>query len=686
MANTVRNAANSVAGDSFFDAAANATLLITADGYYSNPSPIQFSGGNTLTTVAGAVVGPLTAGNGISATNGSNTVTILSTGSVQSANAINHAGGSGVVINDGFINASNNGVTFNLSNNVFANHGTVNAGNFAVYFNSLASDSNNRLVNTGTISGAVYGFDGVETVTNSGRIDGLVWLNGGINTLNNSGILEGSTFQAYIGGSDADAITNSGAINKNIALGNGSNSVTNLASAQILGGVQGGSGSDTIVNAGRISGAIFGDLIQLYDGGNTLTNEVTGQITGDIRAGADADTLTNAGHITGNIDLEAGNNTLSNRTTGVIAGNIDLSFGALNTITNEGIVSGQIILGSGVNYLNNLSTGVISNAVVLNGTDTVVNDGVIYAIIDANGVPSAIKTVINNGTIFGGVSFIGFGNDTYDGHLGRVTGLVATGAGDDTILGGAGIERAEGGDGSDTVALGGGNDTYLASSTAADGDDDVDGGDGIDTYDASIASALVFINLDDQIAFGSSIGSDNLTSFENAVGSAFADALTGDAGANRLSGLADNDILMGNGGNDVLFGGAGRDTLTGGAGRDFLRGGALDGVQDTFDFNAISESTVVGSGRDWIYDFEGAGIAGGDVIDLSTIDANSKIAGNQAFALIGTGVFTKVAGQLHYAVANGWTFISGDTNGDGVADFGISVKAAASLIGTDFML
>ena len=36
--------------------------------------------------------------------------------------------------------------------------------------------------------------------------------------------------------------------------------------------------------------------------------------------------------------------------------------------------------------------------------------------------------------------------------------------------------------------------------------------------------------------------------------------------------------------------------------------------------------------------FEGAGVAGGDLIDVSEIDANTAQAGNQAFAFGGTGI------------------------------------------------
>ena len=61
-------------------------------------------------------------------------------------------------------------------------------------------------------------------------------------------------------------------------------------------------------------------------------------------------------------------------------------------------------------------------------------------------------------------------------------------------------------------------------------------------------------------------------------------------------------------------------------------------------------------------------------------------AGNQAFTFLGTGAFTGVAGQLRYEQVSGNTFISGDTNGDGVADFMIRVDGVHSLGSDDFIL
>jgi hypothetical protein len=76
----------------------------------------------------------------------------------------------------------------------------------------------------------------------------------------------------------------------------------------------------------------------------------------------------------------------------------------------------------------------------------------------------------------------------------------------------------------------------------------------------------------------------------------------------------------------------------------------------------------------------------GDTINLVNIDADAGKGGNQAFNFIGTGAFTHVAGELHYVNDGFQTTLSGDVNGDAVADFTIILSGAPGLINTDFML
>lgn len=160
--------------------------------------------------------------------------------------------------------------------------------------------------------------------------------------------------------------------------------------------------------------------------------------------------------------------------------------------------------------------------------------------------------------------------------------------------------------------------------------------------------------------------------------------LVGTAGNNTLDGGAGDDKLTGKAGNDKLFGGAGADTLDGGNGKDVLQGGTgkdvlLGGAgADDFVFKSVAEAGK-GGGRDVIRDFSHAQ---GDDIHLAAIDANSKVAGNQAFSFIGEKAFSGKAGQLQYK--NG--IVAGDVNGDKVADFHIDIANHAALHANDFIL
>jgi hypothetical protein len=147
------------------------------------------------------------------------------------------------------------------------------------------------------------------------------------------------------------------------------------------------------------------------------------------------------------------------------------------------------------------------------------------------------------------------------------------------------------------------------------------------------------------------------------------DTVFGRDGHDNIQGMAGEDDLYGEGGNDVLIGGAGSDRLTGGLGKD------------QFTFNSVSESSVWT--RDTILDFSRAQ---GDKISLSAIDSNSLVSNNQAFTFIGTAAFSNVAGQLRYETWGGVTTISGDVDGDAVADLVIQLSGTITLISSDFIL
>lgn len=146
------------------------------------------------------------------------------------------------------------------------------------------------------------------------------------------------------------------------------------------------------------------------------------------------------------------------------------------------------------------------------------------------------------------------------------------------------------------------------------------------------------------------------------------DILSGGSGNDYLLGFEDNDYLSGDGGNDTLIGGGGTDTLYGATGND------------VFKFDSVSDSQP-GLLRDVINDFVGNGILAGDRIDLSTIDANSNIAGNQAFTYIGTRTFS-APGQVRYAGG----ILQGNTAGNLSAEFEIQLTGTPLLVASDIIL
>ena len=162
----------------------------------------------------------------------------------------------------------------------------------------------------------------------------------------------------------------------------------------------------------------------------------------------------------------------------------------------------------------------------------------------------------------------------------------------------------------------------------------------------------------------------------------------GTSANNTYAGGAGDDTIFGNGGNDTLSGGAGKDTIDGGTGKDKITGNAGADVMtggtgaDTFIFTALSDSTPALAGRDRITDFSHSDL---DRIDLSALDANTALAGNQAFVLVADD-FTGTPGEISVASWGTKRLVTLDVDGDGVADFALTVISATDLVAGDFIL
>ena len=236
--------------------------------------------------------------------------------------------------------------------------------------------------------------------------------------------------------------------------------------------------------------------------------------------------------------------------------------------------------------------------------------------------------------------------------------------GDDDLYGNVGDDELHGGDDNDQL-FGGVGDDRLYGDVGDDelhgdenndrlsgnaGADRLDGGSGIDWVSYQESDAGVTVDLTEGTGEGGHAQGDVLTSIENATGSDYNDAISGDNGANHLEGGDGDDHLLGGKGNDLLDGGDGSDWIFYGSsdagvtvnleegtgeggdaegdviidveniigsnyedvlignesanilqgldGNDELRGG---GGQDTLDGSAGSDRLDGGDGTDWIF-------------------------------------------------------------------------------------
>lgn len=315
----------------------------------------------------------------------------------------------------------------------------------------------------------------------------------------------------------------------------------------------------------------------------------------------------------------------------------------------------------------------------------------------------------------------------------RFADTIKAGSGSQVLYGGNGDDSLRGGTGQTTLNGGAGNDTFVLNTITTA----VMGGDGIDTisfyklttgvaftpdFDLVPAALLAvtddYYGLDtietvigtrqaDAITLQSSgtqhtiwgqDGNDLLSVYgsgsvmyggtghdtlEGAIGD---DTLYGDSGDDRISGHGGIDKAYGGDGNDALFGGFGNDALSGGAGNDRLDGGSgLDTLTggsgaDTFIFTGPDLYPVAGANL--ITDF----VSGSDRIDLSALDANTSVAGNQTFAFIPFASKMVQAGTVRVSTVDGTTRLSVQTDGDGVADLIIDLHSPMALTAGDFIL
>lgn len=247
--------------------------------------------------------------------------------------------------------------------------------------------------------------------------------------------------------------------------------------------------------------------------------------------------------------------------------------------------------------------------------------------------------------------------------------------GDDFLFGGYSNDWINGGDGDDII-FGGDTDPFY------NDDDTIYGGNGYDLIYAGLGNDYVNGEAGSDKMFGG-LGNDRM------YGGAAQDEMYGDAGDDRIAGGDDGDFISGGDGNDALHGEAGRDTMIAGIGNDILiggRGGDLlhgDAGRDTFRFLSMLDSGLTSSTIDKIADFRHLV----DRIDVSALDANAPLAGNQAFSFIGDHGFTR-AGQIssHYSSSTNETVLRFNTDADTASEMMIKLTGHITLSSGDFLL
>ncbi|MCA2373625.1 calcium-binding protein [Agrobacterium genomosp. 3 str. CIP 111-78] len=264
----------------------------------------------------------------------------------------------------------------------------------------------------------------------------------------------------------------------------------------------------------------------------------------------------------------------------------------------------------------------------------------------------------------------------------------------------------------DNVLNGGsGNDTLRG----GEGMDILNGGTGIDIASYSDALSGVTINMTDGNHAGDATG-DSFIDIEGVKGSNHDDTFIGGSGLFQFSGGAGNDTYIvnatesfiieladngidvvqtslanyrlpmhvenllytgnasftgtGNDGDNIIVGGNLNDVLSGGAGIDTLFGGA---GSDTFVFHSIVDSPSLFA-IDAIQDFSNIQK---DRIDITALSLSS---------FIGTNSFSSTAGEVRFEAADNATILSGDVDGDSLADFQILLAGTILISENDLLL
>jgi autotransporter-associated beta strand protein len=284
--------------------------------------------------------------------------------------------------------------------------------------------------------------------------------------------------------------------------------------------------------------------------------------------------------------------------------------------------------------------------------------------------------------------------------------------GNDDLRGNGGIDTIDGGVGDDLIVIdgaasagsfingGSGTDTLLV---AGLGSSSLGSLSGIEILTLSSGLALTGAQINSGLAINTDVNGSGALTINMTAGVTLLTKLfdfTGYSGIVTINGTAGADIIKlgnavhsintGNGSNivqggglvDTVTGGTGVDKFAGNAGADVLTGGT---AADVFKYRAAGDSGMSAGNRDTITDF----LIGTDRMNFVKIDANAGLAGDQAFAFVGTGAFIGGgAGSIRYQNSGADLLVLVDVDGNGTAEMSIVLagRSGQTLTVADFVL
>ncbi len=451
----------------------------------------------------------------------------------------------------------------NGTGNALANHLVGNAG-----ANSLTGGDGNDTVDGGAGNDTMVGGAGDDTYYVNASTDVVTEsTNQGTDSVFSSATLTLGANVEKLTLTGTTAINGTGNALANTLVGN-------AAANSLIGGdgndtLDGGDGNDTLDggagNDTMLGGA--GDDTYYVNASTDVITESVSQGTDTVFSSVTLALGTNLENLTltGTTAIDGTGNALANTLVGNTAAN-NLTGGDGNDTLDGGAGNDTMVGGTGDDsYHVNVSTDVITES-VNQGTDTVFSAATLT--LGAN---------LENLTLTGTSALNGTGNALANTLVGNSAANTLTGGdGNDTLDGSTGNDTMVGGAGDDTYVLNVATDVVTEAASA-----------GTDTVISAVTYTLG-TNVENLVLSGSSA--------VNGIGTATANALTGNGGANTLTGNAGDDTLDGAAGNDVLAGGTGADVYRFGAGygTDTIQeNDATAGVTDAVQFiGSVTQSSV----------------------------------------------------------------------------------------------